>query len=149
MTQMSAGRSSWNATAPQPPAADRRGNSGCRRWRRRLRSWRIQTCSYRCDTVWHLHTMAQSTSGGYLVFLCISRTRWHHWDRRWVNWSKFCSPTRTVLSLPGRERRRGTPVSKTSYPAPPSPEISPYAWHESSSSDLEAKIQIAYACIST
>lgn len=54
-TLTSAGRSSWSVTGLQPLAADRRGSCGCRHWRRKLRSWRIQICSYRWDTLWQVH----------------------------------------------------------------------------------------------
>lgn len=71
-TLTSAGKSFWNETGLRPPAADRRGKCGCHRWRRKLKSWRIQTCSYRWDTRWQEHTQAQSTLQGYLYLVYFS-----------------------------------------------------------------------------
>lgn len=71
-TQTSAGRSFWNVTELRPPAADRRGKCGCRRWRRKLKSWRTQTCSYRWDTLCKLgvHANVSYTSKNAYFSVC-------------------------------------------------------------------------------
>lgn len=73
-TLTSGGRSFWNATGLQPPAADRRGNCGSRRWRRKPKSWRTQTYSYRwgalcVKTSFHTDTMFTSRATWQSVFV--------------------------------------------------------------------------------